>query len=492
MKPIPKLMSKTKIMRGYRCTKSLYLTIQQPELEPPITPQMQAAFDQGNAITEVARTRFPGGTLVDNKPWDFVGALQRTRELIQGGTQAIYEGAFEYKGLFARVDILRYSPATQRWTMYEVKSATKVKAEYLDDAGFQAYVLANAGLPLEKICILHINRECVAPNLSNLFAEVDITDELRQRHPLIGPKLTSIFKDLRSSEVPAIDIGPHCISGTGCSFKAVCFKERNIPELSVFNLPRIGDKGWELYRRGQIELKDIDPTDLDEIQKRMLRVHLEASRFIDGEAVRKAMASWVYPLVFLDFETINPAIPRYDGTRPYQQVPFQFSAHVLGARGAPLKHYEYLHLGEGDPRENLIPSLLEACGETGSIVSYYAKFESDVIRELADQFSEHTDELQALLPRFVDPLQIVRASIYDSSFAGSFSLKAVAPALLGEKYSYAAMAVADGTAAQRAFDSVYRGEVQGEQLEHVRKDMLEYCKQDTLAMVELVKWLEEQ
>jgi hypothetical protein len=492
MKPIPKLLSKTKVMRGYRCVKSLYLTIQQPELEPPVTPALQATFDQGNAIGEEARKRFPGGVLVDNKPWDFVGALKRTRELIQSGSEIIFEGAFEYKGLFSRVDILTYSKATQRWTMLEVKSATKVKAEYLDDAGFQAYVLANSGLPLEKISILHINRDCVAPDLRNLFTEVDITQELRERHKLIGPKLTEIFNGLRQSEIPAIDIGEHCVSGTGCPFKLYCFSERKIPDVSVFNLPKIGAKAWQLYRAGQISLADIDQAGLDIAQIRMIESHLRSQRYLDPVAIQTALAGWKYPLVFLDFETINPAIPRYPGTRPYQQVPFQFSAHVMVSAGAPLKHFEYLHLGEGDPRENLIPQLLEACGEEGSIVSYYAKFESDVIRELAEQYPQYADELLALLERMVDPLPIIREAVYDVGFEGSFSLKAVAPSLLGKDYAYDGMSVADGTAAQRAFDSVYRGGLTVEQIARVREDMLEYCKLDTRAMVELVKWLQAQ
>ncbi|MGZ3723597.1 MAG: DUF2779 domain-containing protein, partial [Bdellovibrionales bacterium] len=387
---------------------------------------------------------------------------------------------------------LRYSKETQRWTMLEVKSATKVKAEYLDDAGFQAYVLANSGLPLEKICILHINRECVAPDLSNLFTEVDVTQELRDRHPLIGPKLTEIFSGLRQPATPVIEIGEHCVSGTGCPFKDHCFKEKNIPEVSVFNIPGIRDKAWEFYRAGRIGLADVDLSELTGAQQRMVEVHTKGPRFADWDAIAKAMNGFKYPLVFLDFETINPAIPRYPGTRPYQQVPFQFSAHVLPAPGAAMKHYEYLHLGKGDPRVDLIPQLLEACGEHGSIVSYYAKFESDVIRELADCFPEYGDELLALNERMVDPLPIVRDSVYDTGFGGRFSLKVVAPSLLGAEFAYEGMAVADGTAAQRAFDSVYRGGLPAHEVERVRQEMLEYCKLDTLAMVEIVKWLEKR
>jgi len=492
MKPIPKLVSKTKIMRGYRCVKSLYLTIQNPELEPPVTPALQATFDQGHEIGEEARRRFPEGVLVDNKPWDFVGALKRTRELIQAGNEVIFEGAFEYKGLFARVDVLKFSKATQRWHLLEVKSGTKVKAEYLDDAGFQAYVLANGGLPLEKISILHVNRECVSPNLSNLFTEVDVTQELRDRHKLIGPKLTEIYAGLRGEHVPDIDIGEYCTSGVGCPFQAHCYQEKLIPPVSVFNVPGLREKAWEFYRAGQVKLEDLDLALLTVEQRRMVEAHLHSDRFVDTKEIAQAISEWKYPFVFLDFETINPAIPRYLGTRPYQQVPFQFSVHIMREPGAELEHVEFLHLGEGDPRVDLIPALLKACGTEGSIVSYFARFESDVIRELAEWDPAHRDSLLPLNARMVDPLPIIRAAVYDPAFTGSFSLKKVAPALLGETFSYSQMEVADGTAAQRAFDSVYRGRLSLSEVDHLRKAMLEYCKQDTLAMVELVKWLQMQ
>jgi hypothetical protein len=389
------------------------------------------------------------------------------------------------------VDVLKFNKATQRWSLLEVKSGTKVKAEYLDDAGFQAYVLANSGLPLEQISILHVNRDCVSPDLSTLFTEVDVTQELRDRHKLIGPKLTEIFAGLRSEHVPDGDIGDYCTSGVGCPFQAHCFQEKLIPPVSVFNIPGLRDKAWEFYRAGQVKLEDVDLALLSMEQRRMVEAHLHNDRFIDSAQIAKAMSEWKYPLVFLDFETINPAIPRYLGTRPYQQVPFQFSVHVMRRPLGEPDHFEFLHLGEGDPRVDLVPALLEACGEEGSIVSYFARFESEVIQELAEIYPAHRDELLQLTARMVDPLPIIRASVYDPAFAGRFSLKKVAPALLGETFSYSQMEVADGTAAQRAFDSVYRGRLSLSEVDHLRKAMLEYCKQDTLAMVELVKWLEK-
>jgi len=489
MKPLPKLLSKTKIMRGYRCLKAIHLTIHSPELEPPIGPDQQAVFDQGNRVGEVARTYYPGGVLVDNKPWDFGGSLKRTRELLKDGTEFIYEAAFEYKGCYARADILKFSTATGRWTLIEVKSSTKVKPEHLEDVGLQAWIIANSGLHLEKICVLHLNPECRFPDLSNLFVEVEVTDQLRENYREITPKLNAIFSAIRQPQAPETDIGPHCSLNRACEFKPVCFGQKGIPEVSIFSLPRLGDKVWEFYKKGQVELKDIDPSELNEIQQRMVRAHMSGKAFIDKDGIRAAMKEWKYPLVFLDFETINPPIPCYPGCAPYQQVPFQFSVHIQREAGGTLEHKEFLHDNGSDPRPALIPALLEACGEEGSIVSYFATFEKKRIEEMAEFSDEFRAPLEALLPRFVDPLTVIRDSVYDIGFAGSFSLKAVAPALLGDALSYEGMTVADGGGAQRAFTELINAGTSEFRRDEIKRDLLQYCEQDTLAMVEAVKWL---
>lgn len=493
MRPLPKLLSKTKIMRGYRCAKAIYLTIHQPDLEPPIGPDQQAVFDQGNWVGEVARTYYPGGVLIDNKPWDFGGSLKRTRELLKEGTEFIYEAAFDYKGCYARADILKYSKETKRWTLIEVKSGTKVKPEYIEDVGLQAWIIANSGLPLEKICILHLNPDCRFPDLKNLFVEVDVTDQLRENYRDIGPRLNAIFGAIRSPEVPDVDIGPQCTLSRDCEFKAVCFAQKNIPEVSVFDIPRFRDKVWEYYKKGQVELKDIDTLGLSEQQRHMIEAHVNNEAFVDKPAIRTAIQNWRYPLVYLDFETVNPPIPRYHGTGPYQQVPFQFSVHIQQEPGgATLVHKEFLHDSGTDPRLSLIPALLEACEGDGTIIAYYAKFEIKCIEDLADFSPEHREELLALVPRFADPLDVFRDAVYDPAFKGSYSLKAVAPALLGGEFSYADMEVGDGLAAQRAFAELIADGTDENRRSEIRAAMLEYCAKDTLAMVEAVNWLNRQ
>jgi len=490
MKTIPSLLSKTKLMRGYRCQKCMYLTIHHPELEAPITPETQALFDQGNLVGAKAREYFPGGILIDNRPWDFTGALAATQEKIAAGANIIYEAAFAYQGCYARADIIRYSATSKRWCIYEVKSTTKVKPEHLDDVGLQAWIMAKSGLPIEKIYIVHLNSACRFPDLSNLFTEQDVTDQIRARYLSVQPKIQEIYSILRRPQVPDIDIGPYCLAPTECGFVSHCWKEKNIPEISVFDLPHIRERKWELYYAGIISLDDTRLTELNELQQRMVDVYKSGQRFVDRQAIQAALNTWTFPLVFLDFETINPAIPRYAGCGPFQHVPFQFSVHVMADPQAKCMHHAFLHDSASDPRPTLIPALLAACGEHGSIVAYYGKFEAERIQALADYSPEHTDALTALINRIVDPLPEIRSHVYDPAFAGSFSLKRVAPALLGEAGRYEGMTIANGGDAQRAFEELIAPATSAAKKEMIKQAMLDYCEKDTFVMVELIRWLQ--
>lgn len=490
MKAAPKLISKTRMMKGFRCTKAIYLNVFSPELEAPITPEQQALFDQGNAVGEEARKQFPGGVLVDNKPWDFIGSLKKTRSYIEDGSQIIFEAAFEHNGCYARADVIKFSSETKRWTIYEVKSSTKVKPEHIDDVGLQTWIIANAKLPIEQIYLLHLDPDCHYPDLSNLFRKVDVTEKLREKYPSVLPRVTEIVSTLQSASAPAIDIGQHCLEPNECGFQAACWKEKNIPEVSVFDLPQIRDKKWDFYKRGLIDLDAAPIEELSEIQRRALKAHTTGKRFVDADGIKKALSAWKFPLVFLDFETINPALPRYRGCGPYEHVPFQFSAHIWPETGAAIEHREYLHCEPTDPRADLISPLLQSCVGTGSVVTYYARFEIDRIKELIAFAPEHGESFGGIISRMVDPLPVIRDFIYDPGFKGSFSLKAVAPALLGNNFSYDGMLVSDGRTAQRGFEELIVCS-DPKRKEELRQGMLEYCRKDTLVMVELVKWLFE-
>jgi hypothetical protein len=489
MLQIPKLISKTKIMLGYQCHKNIYLAVHQKHLVPPVGPELQALFDQGNAVTEEARKRFPEGVLVDNPPFDFVGSLQKTRDLLANQTPVIFEAAFEYKGCYARADVIQYNSLTQRWSIVEVKSTTKVKDEHLDDVGLQVWIMANAGLPIEKISVMHLNNLCKFPDLSNLFTLIDVTDQLRAMHTSISPRLNDIFKAIRSPDVPDVDIGKHCYEPRECQFLDSCWGKKNLASPNIFDMPQMYDKRWKFFERGIISIDDVPPSELSEKENLCLQVLKTGQRHIDKNYIQSELAKWKFPLVFLDFETINPAIPIYTGAGPFTQVPFQFSVHILESSDAAPVHFEFLADSSDDPREELMLKLIESCKGEGSVVAYYAKFEGNVIQDLAEYAPKQKVALEQIRSRLVDPLPIIKEAIYDKEFGSSYSLKSVGPALLGPVFSYENMLVGDGGMAQRAFDELKKPETTRERKIVLKNALLEYCKKDTFVVVELVKWL---
>ncbi len=489
MASIPKLISKTKIIQGYQCHKNMYLSVHRKELIPKVTPELQALFDQGNDVTVEARKRFPGGVLVDFPAYDFIGSLKRTRELLAAHTPTIFEAAFEYKGCYARADIITYNEMSQRWSIIEVKSTTKVKEEHYDDVGLQVWIMTNAGLPVERISLMHLNNLCKFPDLQNLFTEVELTDELRNRHTRISPRLNEIFNSLKSDSIPEIDLGAHCGVPRDCQFLGHCRSQKNLPEPSVFSIPGLRDKKWELYSQGHVALDQIPLEGFSEKQKLCIDVLKSKKRFVDLLKIEESLAQWKFPLTFLDFETLNPAIPRYEGTGPFMQVPFQFSVHVLNSLDSELQHFEFLFSQSGDPRPQLIKELISACGKEGSVVAYFSKFEGARLLELEDYAPEFKVELSQIRARLVDPLPIFRDCVYDAAFADSYSIKSVGPALLGETFSYENMKVGDGSSAQRAYEELISDKSSIMRKAELKAALLQYCEKDTAVMVELVKWL---
>lgn len=477
-------------MRGYQCLKYIYLSVHHKELESPVTIEQQVIFNQGNLVGEAARKLFAQGVLVDNKPWDFVGSLKKTRELLSNKTPIIFEAAFDYQGCYARADIIEYNSSSERWTIYEVKSSTKVKEEQLDDVALQAWIMAKSGLPIEKIFIMHLNPNCIHPNLTELFIQQEVTELVRLRYPLINQKINQLFSALRKSETPEISIGSQCLSPNPCSFKEHCWSQINWPEFSVFDLPKIGDKKWDYLLAGQLDLKEISIENLDPLQSRIIDCVKSNKNFIDIKAIKSEIAQWSWPLIFLDFETINPAIPRYPGSSPYQQIPFQFSIHIWpNLESSITSHYEYLHQESSDPRPTLLKNLIPLLKQPGTIVAYYKQFEIARLQEMALQFKDYEADILSIIERVQDPLPIIRSHIYDLAFKGSFSLKAVAPALLGQSFSYHNLSVDNGMAAQRAFEEIINPNTDASRKEELIKASLIYCQQDTQVMVELTKWM---
>jgi predicted RecB family nuclease len=402
---------------------------------------------------------------------------------------AIFEAVFENGGVFVRVDIL-HRRRDNRWRLIEVKSTTDLKDYHLDDVAIQHRVVSRSGLDLASSCLAHVNRNYVfqggSIDVRRFFRIRNLTRRVERLQPKLTFLLRSELRVLAMPSPPDIPVGPHCTDPITCEFFDRC--NPPLPTDHIGYLPRLhASAAEELEEMGVESISEIpDDFPLSERQRRACTSVQMGEPWFSTE-LGKELECLKYPLYFMDFESINPAIPRFSGMRPFDQLPFQWSVHVQRQPDAELEHYEFLATDSRDPRHEFIHSLCGALGERGSIV-VYAAFESQRLAELAVWLPEFAERIKEILSRLWDLLPIVRNHAYHPAFAGSYSLKAVLPALVPEM-SYEGMAVANGQEAGLARESLVRGTADQSEREGTRKALLDYCGQDTLALGRLLERL---
>ncbi len=486
-------LSKSQYIRGLQCHKSLWLYKHKPELRDTPDASQESLFITGYQVGDLAKELFPGGVEIEFDANNFDGMIKKTKELISNCTEIIYEATFKENGIFAMADILVKSGDV--WDMYEVKASTEVKAYHLDDASIQWYALSNSIKP-GRAYIVHIDNSYTREgklDLKKLFAIEDVTDEVLKRQYDIPMQLSQIKKMLQD-DMPDIDIGLHCSDPFECDFWKFCWKD--IPNPSVFNLYRMnGRKKFELYNDGIVSYDDIIDHNiaLNDTQKLQVEAYENGKVTIDKQIIKGFLDTIKYPINFFDFETFQEAIPRFDNQRPYQQIPFQYSLHILHEDGS-LEHKEFLGDENSDPRPDLIKQMLNDITPTGSIVAYNQSFEISRIKELALFTPRYEKELLSLTDRFVDLIVPFRQKgYYHPNFNGSFSIKAVLPAMFpdNDELDYKKLgSVQNGGDAMDTFANLHLLKDKSKR-DEIRKDLLAYCRLDTLAMVRIWEKLEE-
>lgn len=481
-------LSKTLILKGIQCPKALYLQKNPPDFTFPPQPNLEARYRAGHEVGILAQQIFPGGTEVPFEGLSVSEQIKQTRRLIDSGVKVIYEASFEYDGIFVKVDILvRDGDA---WQIHEVKMSTSVKEVNLDDVAIQFYVLGQCGLLISGAYLVHINNQYVRQgeiDVQQLFAGDDVLEEAFLRQD----KLPQIIADLRSAlqkGEPQVNIGPHCSNPYDCDFIPYCWQ--HIPENSIFDLKGNGVRKWGLYERGIIRFDQIPLEELNKNQRQQVEASLNQLDSIDPKAVTVFLDTLWYPLYHLDFETFNTAIPKYDGIRPYQQVPFQYSLHVQQEPGDEPQHFEFLAEPNIDPRRKLIEQLIELIPEDGCVLTYNQTFEKGVLRELANMFPDLAEDINKRLENVRDLMVPFRKrDVYLWQMYGSYSIKEVLPAMVPEM-SYEGLEIADGMAAMQAYCDMCEMSP-GKELDRLRGSMLDYCRLDTLAMVRILNELQK-
>jgi len=347
-------------------------------------------------------------------------------------------------------------------------------------------------LSIRNCYVLHVSNKYLRNGTidpAGLFSKIDVTQSVTELMPAVGPKVSEMLQVIDSDLCPEIKISPHCDSPYECSLKPVCWKF--LPQPNVFHLRRAGKKSWELLDQKIFKLEEI-PRDftLNEVQSRQIASHRSGTPHVDAAAIHAFLRRLSYPLHFLDFETIGPAIPLYDRSRPYLQIPFQFSLHRVEFDGALPIHFEFLADGTADPRPDLLLSLETLLGHSGSIIGYNVDFEVACLKSCVEGFPEYRNWFDSLLPRFIDLYDVFEDfSYYHPSQNGSASLKAVLPIIAG--IGYDGLEIGSGDFAQREFTRITFGDVTPAERSKVRTALKAYCCQDTLGLIKIVEALKE-
>lgn len=487
-----RVLSKSRLIAYRQCPKRVWLEVHRPQLRED-SSQAQANFATGNRVGDIARHLYDPkgqGVLLDQFKIGFDAAFAQTRELLESA-QPIFEAGLQADGACAFADVMLPVKANEKlsWKVIEVKSSTSVKDYHREDAAIQVFIAQSQGVALESASVACIDNQWVYPgedNYNGLLKETDVTAEAVALKGDVRSWIADAQAIVASPDAPEVAMGKHCNTPFECGFSAYCQSLVPTPEHAISQLPgRLRAPLQVLVDSGDVtELRDVPDELLNDKQLRVKTAALSGRAFFDKEAAASALAPYGLPAYFMDFETTMSAIPIWKGTRPYQQIPFQFSVHCLSPSGK-LEHRSFLDVSGEDPALRFAEALVAACDSSGPIYSYNASFETSRIRELAGRFPQLAEALSAVADRVVDLLPIARDHYYHPSQQGSWSIKKVLPALCPELNYDQLEGVQDGGMAMEAYAEAIAPETTGERKAEIERQLRAYCAMDTLALVRL-------
>jgi CRISPR/Cas system-associated exonuclease Cas4 (RecB family) len=484
-------LSKSKIIAYRQCPKRLWLEVHRRELRDD--SGAQAVFAIGHEVGDVARQVYDengNGVFLDLDEIGFAEIFAQSTELLAAGQAPVFEAGFRGGGGLAFADVMLPdgNGTSLRWHMIEVKSSTSVKDYHRDDVAVQSCIASAAGIELASVALAHIDNTFVYPgggDYGGLFHEEDLTEEALARREEVATWIQEAQVIAARQEEPVIDTGSHCSDPFDCPFLAYCNRGKAEVEYPLTSLPRFRATAREqLESEGVVDLRDVPDEALNDQQLRVKTASVSGEIWFDREGASADLAPHGFPAWFLDFETVSFPVPVWTGTRPYQQLPFQYSLHRVDASGE-LSHEAFLDLTGEDPGEAFARTLVDQCGDTGPVFVYNASFERGVMSKLAERFPKHASGLEGIIDRLVDLLPVARNRYYHPDQHGSWSIKAVLPCLVPD-LSYGDLeGVADGNMASTAFREAIAESTTEERRKEIEQELLAYCHLDTLAMVRM-------
>jgi len=399
-------LSKSKIISYRQCAKRLWLEVHKPELKAD-SAATQKSYAIGNEVGNKARVIYDPnntGTLIDPFKDGFKNAFEKTSFLLKQG-KPIFEATITADGALALADVMM--PAGNgEWKMVEVKSSTRVKDYQRDDVSVQTYIAKAADISLSSVALACVDSSWIYPgnnDYSGLLKETDLTDEALARENEVKAWVTGAKKVVLEKEAPSIEVGSQCNKPFLCGFFSFCTQGKSITATyPVSWLPRVQSKSLKRFIKDNqvVDMAEIPNEILNPLQMRVKDATLSGIPYFDSEGAKKDLSGLKLPGYFLDFETIQFAVPIWKGTRPYQQIPFQFSLHKMNSAD-DIAHYEFLDISGNDPSEAFARQLVEQCGNAGPVYVYNASFERSRMKELAKRFPAYSEQLIAINARVV-------------------------------------------------------------------------------------------
>ena len=468
---------------------------------PKIDADLQAIFDAGNLFESYAEKLFPDGVTLgyktnDQFDWNKYQALPEvTQQAIADNAKVIFQGRLEVDDITCIFDVLeRNEDGTHN--LSEIKSSTKAKKEHAYDLAFQVTVLERSGLSIKDVFVIHVNNEYVHTGdikIENITATTKVTDAVRSIMDETQVNIAKAKETMLLGEMP--DPSPRYAGMEALGEWLDIYKSLN-PELATYSIYNLYSPGAS--RLGQLEDENIgsigdipDNAQLSTKQQYQVKATKKGERLINKEKIREFLQTFTFPLYFFDYETLAGVIPAYDGLRPYQQTPFQYSLHKLESPGAELEHTEYLHTDNTLPVASLLKQLKADIGTTGSVVVWYQNFEKGRNEEMAALVPEYSAFLKQLNDRIIDLMIPFAEGWYvDKDFLGSASIKMVLPVLIPQ-LSYKDLTISGGNSAQRIWMETVIDGKNKDNKEQIMDDLRKYCTLDTFAMVEIWKILKK-
>jgi len=460
---------------------------------PAVDAGTQAMFDAGHDFEQYAEALFPGGVTIGfNNYQEYLSLPGRTEKALKDGAKTIFQGRFEFGQLTFICDVVTVV-GDMEVDLFEIKSSTKAKPDHEFDLAFQMVVLEGYGYVVRNIAVVHVNNQYVrngAVDAAELCGTTDITEIVKAKRELTKLKMTEALAVANSATRP--DISP-ALARLG-SFGEWVDIYRGLTPVepdSIYDLCVIGaERTGKLEALGITKLIDIpDDFALTARQRLQIKATKQDKVLLDAAKIKACLDSYVYPLYFFDYETLMSLVPSFDGLRPYQQVPFQYSLHILDAPGAELRQVGYLHRDNSNPAEPLSKALQSQIGTTGSIITWNMSFEKHCNMLLGELVPEYTEFYADLNDRIVDLMVPFASDWYvDRGFHGSASIKHVLP-ILAPQLSYKALGIQEGGSAQRLWMEAILDGKHPDQKDQILSDLTEYCGLDTLAMVKIYEVL---